>query len=198
MLAHFVSTYLKLFFLLTPFLAASVFITVTNEFTINQKRATALKATLAVLIICFIFYLFGKYIFLAFGITMDTFRIGAGAILFISAVGMVTRPASFQSVKPEDGVAVVPIAMPVMVGPGTIGALLVMGSESGTGTEKIIGIIALVCAILSAGGVLLLAGVIERLMGQKGLVVLSKITGLFVSAIAAQIIFTGISNLFNL
>ena len=101
------------------------------------------------------------------------------------------------TVSPQDSkedVAVVPLAIPITVGPGTIGALLVMGAGLDTFPEKVVASLALLCAILSVGALLFVAGRLERFLGQQGLTILTKLTGLFVSAIAAQIFFTGLKN----
>ncbi len=194
MLANFINDYLKLFLILTPFFVVSVFLSMTRHMDLHQRRGTAIRVTIAVLIACFTLYLFGEYIFALFGITIDAFRIGAGAILFLSAVNMVQGPRTrVSSGDDEENIAVVPLAIPITVGPGTIGALLVMGTESGSGLQLASSLAALLSAILSVGGILFVAGRIERLIGQDGLVILTKLTGLFVAAIAAQIIFTGIA-----
>lgn len=88
----------------------------------------------------------------------------------------------------------VPLAIPITVGPGTIGALLVMGAGLKSAPEKITACLALLCAVLAVGGLLIAAGRTERLISQQGLNILTKLTGLFVSAIAAQIFFTGLKN----
>jgi len=84
------------------------------------------------------------------------------------------------------------------VGPGVIGVLLVIGAEAGTFMEKFIIGVALFLAVVTVGIILYLSSSMERLIGERGLVLLPKITGLFVSAIAAQIIFTGIQNFLKL
>jgi multiple antibiotic resistance protein len=118
----------------------------------------------------------------------------AGAVLFLSAVSMIQGKAAVSPQDSEEDVAVVPLAIPITVGPGTIGALLVMGADLETFSEKAVASLALVAAVLSVGGLLLVAGRMERLLGQQGLSILTKLTGLFVSAIAAQIFFTGLKN----
>lgn len=199
MLANFVNDYLKLFLILTPFFVVSVFISMTRHMPQQQRRETAVRVTVAVLVACFTLYLFGEYIFALFGITIDAFRIGAGAILFLSAVNMVQGPRTrVSSGADEDNIAVVPLAIPITVGPGTIGALLVMGTESGSGAQLASSLAALLAAILSVGAILYMAGRIERLIGQDGLVILTKLTGLFVAAIAAQIIFSGVAGFLQL
>lgn len=178
----------------TPFFVMSAFLSLTKNESIGERQRIAIKVTVAVVLTCFALFLFGTYIFALFGITLDAFRIGAGAVLFISAVAMIQGKATVSPQDAKEDVAVVPLAIPITVGPGTIGALLVMGADLGTFTEKVVASLALLCAVLSVGGLLLVAGRLERFLGQQGLTILTKLTGLFVSAIAAQIFFTGLKN----
>ncbi|NLE29349.1 MAG: MarC family protein, partial [Phycisphaerae bacterium] len=88
-LQAFLNLYLKFFFVLTPFFVTSMFLTMTKDFDSPQRRKIALRVMLAVITICFTLYLFGDYIFTVFGITIDAFRVGAGALLFLSAVSLI-------------------------------------------------------------------------------------------------------------
>ncbi len=146
----------------------------------------------------FVIYLFGKHIFELFGITLDAFRIGAGTILFLSALSMISGNKDAASQDNNRDIAVVPLALPITVGPGTIGMLLVTGAETGSYMEKFTIGAALFFAVVSVGIILYLSTSVKRLIGKQGLEILPKITGLFVSAIAAQIIFTGIQNFLKL
>lgn len=190
----FLNVYLKLFMILTPFFVMSAFLSLTRGCNASERQRIAFKVTLAVVVSTFVLYLFGKHIFALFGITLDAFRIGAGAVLFLSAITMIQGRATVSPGDAEGDVAVVPLAIPITVGPGTIGALLVMGAGLETFTERLVASLALLAAVLTVGGMLLLAGQFERLLGERGLVILTKLTGLFVSAIAAQIFFTGLKN----
>jgi multiple antibiotic resistance protein len=190
----FVNVYLKLFMILTPFFVMSAFLSLTRGCSAGERQRIALKVTLAVVVSTFVLYLFGKHIFALFGITLDAFRIGAGAVLFLSAIAMIQGRTTVSPGDAEGDVAVVPLAIPITVGPGTIGALLVMGAGLETFTERLVASLALLTAVLTVGGMLFMAGRFERLLGERGLVILTKLTGLFVSAIAAQIFFTGLKN----
>lgn len=190
----FVNVYLKLFMILTPFFVMSAFLSLTRGCSAGERQRIALKVTLAVVVSTFVLYLFGKHIFALFGITLDAFRIGAGAVLFLSAIAMIQGRTTVSPGDAEGDVAVVPLAIPITVGPGTIGALLVMGAGLESFTERLVASLALLAAVLTVGGMLFMAGRFERLLGERGLVILTKLTGLFVSAIAAQIFFTGLKN----
>ncbi len=194
MLTLFVNVFLKIFMIFTPFFVISAFLSLTKDDAPAVRQRTGIKVTLAVGLTCFAVFLFGTYIFDLFGITLDAFRIGAGAVLFISAIAMIQGKTTVSPQDSREDVAVVPLAIPITVGPGTIGALMVMGAGLKTVPEKITASLALLCAVLAVGGLLSVAGYFERVLGQQGLSILSKLTGLFVSAIAAQIFFTGLKN----
>jgi multiple antibiotic resistance protein len=89
---------------------------------------------------------------------------------------------------------VVPLAIPIAVGPGTIGALLVMAAEPKSLAARLVTAGAMLAAIATVGLLLSVAGRLEKVVGHQGLTILTKLTGLFVSAIAAQIFFTGLKN----
>ncbi len=194
----FINYYLKILFILTPFFVLSAFLSLTRDFQDFEKKKIAIKVTIAVMISSFVIYLFGKFIFELFGITLDAFRIGAGTILFLSALTMISDKNDTAGQSDTHDIAVVPLAMPMTVGPGVIGVLLVIGAEAGSYMEKIIIGAALFLAVVTVGIILYLSTIMQRLIGEQGLLILPKITGLFVSAIAAQIIFTGIQNFLKL
>lgn len=192
----FISQYLSLFFVLTPFFVVSVFLAMTGDLTEKQRRRLAFRVTFAVIVISFTIYMLGRYIFQVFGITLDAFRVGAGALLFLSAAALVQGGTGGKEEQQATGdIAVVPLALPVTVGPATTGVLLVMSAELNSLTEKLLAGGALLAAILSVGLLLYIAGYIEHWLGRTGLSILSKITGMIVASIAAQIMFTGIKGL---
>lgn len=143
---------------------------------------------------------FGKWIFEAFDITLDAFRIGGGALLFLSAVGLVN--GKVEDKKPlavEDDsearisdIAVVPLAIPVTVGPGTIAALLVIGADASTVKTHLLSAGALALALFCLTSILFVATWIEQKFGRHVIVILSKVTGLILAAMASQMIFTGV------
>lgn len=195
MTSLFFSLYIKLFFLLTPFFVLSVFLSMTKGMELRLQRTIAVRVTVAAIIIGLILYSVGNEIFATLGITLDAFRIGAGSLLFLSAVKLVGGRSGPDAPEDDEGdISVVPLAMPVTIGPATIGTLLILGAELSGTTEKLLGAAAMVLAGLSIGVLLLLGPAIRRLVGEMGLSMLQKITGLVLSALAAQIVFTGIKN----
>lgn len=199
-MSFFISVYIKFFFIMTPFFVLSMFLSMTKDLEDTQKKQIAIKVTTAVIVSSMIILHFGKYIFDLFEITLDAFRIGAGALLFLTAVDLIKKDVN-EKISCETDISkhtVVPLAIPITVGPGTIGALMVMGAGMKDISTLTIGSLALLCSIISVGVLLYFSAPIKKLLGSTGLIVLMKITGLIVAALSAQIIFTGIKNFLEL
>lgn len=189
----FLSLWIKLFFVLTPFFALSMFLTLTEGDDEIRRRRLAATVSLTVAAICLLLFFAGRQIFSLFGITLDSFRIGAGILLMLSAIGLVQgRAGASVSATQAGDVTVVPLAIPIIVGPATTGTLLVMGAEMTSLAEKAIGCLALLSAVGCISAVLLAGTLIQRALGIRGIAILSKLTGLILSALAAQMIMTGI------
>ncbi len=192
----FVTVWLKFFFIFTPFFALSMFLSMTGDYTEKRRRRLAIMISIAVAALCLGLLFLGKQLFAVFGITLDAFRVGVGALLFLSAVGLVQGRKPSPDANQEADIAVVPLAMPIIVGPATTGTLLVMGAGLTTVTEKAVSCMALLFAVLCLGIMLLLATAIERGIGHRGLNILSKLTGIILAALAAQMIMSGILGFF--
>jgi len=190
--------------MMTPFFVLSLFLTMCKNLTKPEKKQVILRISIAVMVAGLVFLLFGKYIFTMFGITLDAFKIGAGTVLFLSALDMIRGGNDIKSSEARDSdfsrddFAIVPLAIPSVVGPGMIGILMVMGAEMSGPIDAILVSLSLLAAVISLAGTLLISNKLQHLMGKQGLEILPKITGLFVSAIGAQIIFSGIQGFLNL
>lgn len=191
---YFLHLFIRFFFLLTPFFALSMFLSMTEGRREKERKHLSLLVTFAVTVICLVLFLFGNYIFFIFGITIDAFRIGAGALLFLTAISLSGGGNPGEKTGRKEDITVVPLAIPIIAGPATIGTILVMSAETSGFVKNLISLSALLTAVLSVGIILYLSSSIERMIHKKGISILSKITGLILSAIAAQMIFTGIKN----
>ncbi len=194
----FLDIFTKVFFILSPFFSVSMFLLLSREMDGPTRHRCALRTSLAILVICFSVYFWGSVIFKVLGITVPAFQVGAGTLLFLTAVGMVSGKRSEVTTDPDEDFSVVPLAIPMIVGPGTIGTLLVLGMEITQTRDKAIAAGAIFLAVLLISLFLILAVPIGRLLGQKGLNMMMKLTGLVLTAIAAQIVFTGVRTLLGL
>ncbi len=188
----FINILIKFFFLLTPFFLLSTFLSMTRAMEIPEKKKLAVKVTFSVIVICIILFLTGDVIFSLFGITLNSFRIGTGILLMLSAIALVQGTDKIPTKDSNEDISVVPLAIPVTVGPATTGALLVMGVELQHMWERVIGISALCLAIIAVGALLYLSGEIEKLIKKQGLTIMCKITGLVLAALSAEMIMSGV------
>ena len=141
----------------------------------------------------FLLFFLGTPIFRLVGITIDSFRVGAGALLFLSAVALV-RGQEKPGTSTDD-IAVVPLAIPIIVGPATTGAILISGAQATGASGRIASLLALAAAIVCIGIILYASESIERIIKPRGIAILSKLTGLVLSAMASQMVFDGARNL---
>ena len=189
-----VSTYiafgLKFFFLFTPFFALSMFLAMTADRSPAERRALAHRVALATVVISGALLFFGPFIFDLFGITVDAFRIGAGILLLLTAISLM-NPKVISATREED-ISVVPLAMPVIVGPASCGALMVSSADLATFTEKLVAMAALVTALGCIWIILLLGTWIEKRLGARGLSILMRLTALVLAALSAQMIMAGV------
>ena len=196
----FLNQFLKFFFLMTPFFVLSMYLSMTPDWETGQKRKLAFAVGFSAFIICTVLLFFGRYIFRAFDITLDAFRIGGGALLFLTSVGLVNsnvtdKKQNLQNIDPNSNIysiAVVPLAIPVTIGPGTTGAMLVIGAESTSFHLQLISLAAAALALAILSTMLAAASWLEEKLGRNMIMIMSKLTGLILAAMASQMIFTGI------
>jgi multiple antibiotic resistance protein len=161
----------------------------TRDMQQEARRRTLRLALLTSFVLLIIFAVAGQQLLLLFGITIYSFMIAGGILLLILAVRMlVVRGEFMESATSGDDIGVVPIAFPLLVGPGAITTTIVTLQTSG-----------IVIALLSIAIVIALTWVmfryidrIDALLGRRGSAVLSKLMAIFIAAIAVQFIITGI------
>ena len=184
--------YVQFFFLLTPFCLVSVFLSVTHGMDGARRRNLALRTSIAVALLVLLFFFSGRFLFVLFGITLDAFKIGAGAILFLTAISLATGKIENLNITNIEDLPVVPLAMPLTVGPGTIGALVVKSVTVTAVSDKLLVSGVLLASAFSVGILVYFSNVLDRLLGRRGIAVLSRCTGLIVAAVSAQLILDGI------
>ena len=198
-LARFLALYLKFFFLLTPFFVLGVFLSLTEEAEDALRNKLAVNISLGAAVTTLLIFLLGAQLMLLFDITVDAFRAGSGVLLLLTAVSLVLEKKKPARHHPDPArlmdLAVVPMATPITAGPATLGALMVMGTSTPSLAEKAFTSLAILLACLSIGAMLMASRKIQRLLGGDNIAILSKVTGLVLSAMAAQMIVTGVKNL---
>ena len=192
-----IGVFVKIFLLLTPFFVLSVFVSLSDGMERAARRRLALRTTFAIWVVCVVVYFFGDPIFKYLGITLEAFQVGAGLLLMLSGIELVrgVSTSGMRRVEASGDIAVVPLAIPYTAGPGTVGTLLVMGASAENISVQLTEAAGITTAGVMIGVLLYFCDRIERLLGRKGLEILSKLTGLFLSALAAQVMLGGIKSI---
>jgi multiple antibiotic resistance protein len=188
----FVSTYIKMFFLLAPFFSMTLFLKMSEGIEPQARRHAAIRTSIAVVVAITVFFFFGKPLFSLLGITLAAFQIGAGTTLFLTSVMLVLGISKPPKYDENEDFSVVPLALPIVVGPGTIGTLMVWNAEIVELRLRLIAFAAIFSGGLTMAVFLLLAEKIQKLLGRNVLQIMIKITALVLTALAAQIVFTGV------
>jgi multiple antibiotic resistance protein len=196
-----VSAFVTLFVVVDPIGLVPSFIAVTHGLPVRAQRKVALRASLIAAVILAGSALIGDWLLRTLSITLPAFRIAGGLLLFSIASEMVfgVRVAR-QSQQAEEAieervrnVAAFPLAIPLMAGPGAITATLLLAGRGGGAPDRLVlllGVIALVLAICFM--VFTLAARIARLIGITGNVVLSRLLGVLLAALAVQYVIDGV------
>lgn len=190
----FLSVYVKMFFLLAPFFCTSIFLKMSEGMAAKARRRAAAGASLSTLIAITVFFFFGKILFGVLGITLAAFQIGSGTTLFLTSVMLVLGISKPPQTGEGEDFSVVPLSVPIIVGPGTIGTLMVWSTQMTCFKEQMVTFAAIFCGGLTMASFLLLAEHVRNLLGHKLMAVMTKLTALILTALAAQIVFTGIKN----
>ena len=195
-----VVTFTSILFIVDPLAAVPAYLVVTQEESNSQRRRTALRACVGMAVILLVFTAAGRYIFQAFGITLPAFRIAGGLILWLVAFDMLHGQRSTQEGREElaegkakEDVALTPLAIPILAGPGAISTAMVLASRAQTFADSAAVYASIFVTAVITYLTLRLGARALAVLGQTGIRVLTRIMGLLLAAIATQFILTGIS-----
>lgn len=187
-----------------PIDVAAMFAALTARQSPRQRRALALRGTLIGGGILVAFALAGESLLAGLGISLAALRAAGGILLLLIAIEMVfartsggtsTTDDETREASARDDIAVFPLATPLIAGPGSMGAsILLMANQEGDVTGQAIVLASLLSIVLLTFVALLLAGRIQQLLGVTGMHVVTRVMGVLLSALAVQFIFDGIGN----
>lgn len=191
-------TFTSVLFIVDPIAVIPTYLVITRNETPAQRRATATRATIAAAVLMIVFGIAGRLIFRLFGITLPAFRIAGGLILWYVAMDMLRGQRSTQESSTEiaegaekDDVALTPLAMPMLAGPGAISTVMVLSAQARTMPRKAIVYASIVVTALASWIVLRLAERLIERIGQTGIRVMTRIMGLLLAALAVQFVIGG-------
>lgn len=196
-----VTTFVTLFVVIDPIAVAPLFVALTRGMTEAQRRRIALRAILVAFGMLAIFGLAGNQLLAAVGIGMPAFRISGGILLFLMAVDMLFEKRSERRerrTEEEDGPdpSVFPLATPMIAGPGALATVILLAGQHAGNALALLEVALVVVLVLALTYVLFRAGgLIERLLGHSGIVVLTRLFGILLAALAVQFVLNGLADL---
>jgi multiple antibiotic resistance protein len=190
----------SIFFLVDPFAVIPLFLAVTSDASVAERRLIARKSALTCGIILCAFALAGSLIFRLFGITLPAFKIAGGIILLQIGIDMLQAKQSGQRSTPEEteegtakeDASIIPLGMPMLAGPGAISTVMVLIGESHTVWRRGVVYAAIIVTSFAAYLVLAGAGRVRRYMGETGVRILMRLMGLLLVALAVQFVANGL------
>ena len=194
-----------LFTLINPIGISPILIIMTERFPKKEKINIAKKGSLTAFITLILFSLLGSVIFNFFGITIEAFQIMGGILFFRNGLRMLdskigrsrTTPAEQEESEESDDIAVSPIGIPLIAGPGAITAAMLLSSQTPqiysyfTLIFSIFFVLSLVYLILRNGNVIL------KLLGTTGIRVIQRLMGLILMVIAVQFVINGVISIYK-
>lgn len=197
----FLSAFAMLFVVIDPIGSAPIYASMTTQASARQRRDMAIRAVVISTLILVVFALFGKRLLDLLAISLDSFRIAGGIMLFLIALEMVferrTRRREDRAQKiietPEvEDVSVFPMAMPMIAGPGSIATMMLLISRAEGTLATLAVLAALAAAQVLMLACLLAAGPLMGVLGTKLEAVITRVLGVLLAALAVQFVIDGI------
>ncbi len=200
---EFVNHFIALLVVCNPLSALPAVLRITRYQTLEEKRRTGATTTMAVGVILLVTTWVGTVLLKLFGIQIAAFQVAGGMVLLIMAFSMLSAEESSIKTSPEEhrerresSGAIVPLAIPIIAGPGAISSIIVsLGRYSGVVNQLMLSAICILVA-LTMGVLLYFATNLEKFLGQSGINIINRLGGLILASIAVQTIGTGLLGLF--
>ena len=201
MIELYISSLITFFVVIDPPGCAPIFAGLTKGASVAHRRAMAIRAVLVASAILFAFALFGEALLKGLGISLASFRIAGGIMLFLIALEMVfekrterreDRAAKVAATPEVEDVSIFPMAMPMIAGPGSIASVMLLGSRNPGLEQHLVVFGALATILLLTLLALLAAGPIMRVLGAKIEAVITRLLGVLLAALAVQFVIDGV------
>ena len=202
--AQYLKIFIGLLAIVNPFGAVPLFLSMTGDEDAAQRRRTIDMVAIGVTVILLVALFMGEHVLAFFGITIDSFKVGGGILVLLMAIAMLHAKTSLikqtdkearESIAKES-VAIVPLAMPLLAGPGAISTVILAAHRASGVMHYLIIAVCIVLLSVVVWGVLRLSPWIESHLGATGINILTRIMGLILMAIAIEFIASGIKGLF--
>lgn len=202
--AEYIKMFVGLLAIVNPFGAIPLFISMTADENIRQRRQTINLVAVGVSIILLMVIFFGEPMLQFFGITIDSFRVGGGILILLMAIAMLHAKTSpirqtdeeADESMDKESVAIVPLAMPLLAGPGAISTVILAAHKSNGVAHYMVISLGIIVLSLVIWIVLRVAPWVAERIGTTGINIFTRIMGLILAAIAVEFIANGLKGLF--
>jgi multiple antibiotic resistance protein len=186
-------TFVTLVVIMDPVGVAPIFITMTQKLSTADRKRAAFRAVAAAAALVIGFALVGKALFDYLDVSIESLSIAGGLLLMLVALEMLR---GFDEPTGDDvDVALVPLATPLVAGPGAIATVIILNEQNPSTTGRTSVIAGIVCALLVVLATLLLAERLGRILPASLISFVTRVFGLLLSAIAVQLVVDGVQGL---
>jgi len=200
---EFLKSFVALVAIVNPIGVVPIFLALTSDYTEKDRKHTATMSSFSVGLILLLTAFAGDIILNFFGIGLPSFRVGGGILVLLMAISMLhakqsrirQSPSEAESAEEKESIAVVPLAIPLMAGPGAISLAIIHGHQATTLEGKFVLAFSIIAVALLALISLHLAKPIGKALGVTGLNIATRIMGLILAAIGVQMIAQGLIKL---
>lgn len=202
----FVYAFTSIFAIVNPFSGVMAFVSLTSQMSAKDKQYVAKRSVVIACIIALIFSIAGEYLLTAlFKISLDHLRVAGGVLLFLVAMDMLFARPTRESITKEEisdaeqreDVSIFPMAMPMLTGPGAITTtILVTKAGGGDPYSRLMVIGAILLTFIITYVIFRFSDTYNRVVGLTGMMVMTRLMGLFLGAIAVDFIAMGIKGIY--
>lgn len=204
-IAFLLFAFVSLFVIVNPISGVLTFISLTSQMTFEDKNAMAKRSVILACIIALLFAATGDLMLKIFSINVDSLRVAGGILLFTIAFDMMHAQISRESItekemqesKKREDVWIFPIAMPILTGPGTITTIIVLIGNTDVIEHKLLVGLAILLTFSISLLIFIFSRRINKWVGYTGMLVFTRIMGLFLAALAVNFIAQGIWNIYQ-
>ena len=201
-LEFFILCFSSLFTLINPIGLIPIFISITQDYTKQERDIIAFKAVIFSFFILVLFGAIGEFIFSFYNITMNGFRIAGGILLLKISFDMIeskrsrtkTTPKEEKEAEEKSEIAYTPLGIPLIAGPGSIASIMILSSESTNNNSIVSLIVALIIVLLITFLIFKISKSLSKRFGKLGLRILQRIMGLILMVISIEFILKGIKD----
>lgn len=198
-LQYFIPAFVTLFVVMDPIGLMPLFLALTQGMNTHQRRVIALRAAGVAGFLLTLFAFLGDKVLGFLGISMAAFRISGGILLLLTALDMLferrtkrRKDTSEKTIDAEDDPSVFPLAMPLMAGPGAIATMILLSGQGEGYSGTMLALVAMSMVLLITLVFFFAANLLERILRETGITVLTRLLGMLLAALAVQFVLDGL------